>query len=236
MPSVFIPKPQFPTVPALPGVPQLVRQSLLSAQAALLPIQAVLDTGLLIKELALLAASRPQTWGVFDSNGNKVIDPDSIFAFSDRAEWRLLDYPVEDGAFGTFNKVIVPFENSVRMNKGGSLSDREEFLTSIDNIAGDTNIYQIRTPEKSYLSVNIMRRELIRRSSEGAYFLEVDLTFRQIQQRTPQYSSTSTNTANAQNPAAVPPVNQGNVQLVPLTSAASSTSAQAAAAIAQAPF
>lgn len=236
MPSVFIPKPQFPTVPALPGVPQLVRQSLLSAQAALTPIQAILDTGLLIRELALLAASRPQIWGIFDSNGNQVIFPDNIFAFSDRAEWRLLDYPVENGAFGSFNKVIVPFEDSVRMTKGGSLADRNEFLDSIDAIAGDTNLYQIRTPEKSYLNVNVMRRELLRRSSEGAYFLEVDLTFRQIQQQTPQYSSTSTNTANAQNSSAIPTVNQGNVQLAPLTSAASSTAAQASSAIAQAPF
>lgn len=229
MPSVLIPKPPFPNVPFLLGVPQLVRALLFQpANNVTLGAQA--------QHNLWASAQIASSWGVFDSNGNKVIDPDNVFAFNDRQEWRLLDYPVQRGAFSSFNKVIVPFEDSLRMTKGGSLSARRAFLKSIDAIAGDTNIYSIRTPEKTYLSVNILRTELLRRSSEGAYFIEVDVFFRNIIEQTAQYSTAVANTANAQNSAALPAVNQGNVQAVPLTSAQSSTAAQAASAIAQAPF
>lgn len=210
MPSVFIPRPPFPNVPFLLGVPQLVR-SLLFQPANAVTMGAQAQHGL------WASAQVAPSWGVFDDNGNKVIDPDNIYAFDSRAEWRLLDYQVQRGAFTTFNKVIVPPEQTLRMTKGGSLSDRTAFLKSIDNIAGDTNTYNILTPEKTYFSVNIMRGpELMRRSSEGAYFLEVDIYFRTIVEQSAQYSTTAANTANAQNPPALPPVNQGNVQPVPV--------------------
>lgn len=229
MPSVFVSKPLFPNVPFLLGVPQLVR-------AALFQPANTVTLGAQAQHNLWVSSQVAPSWGVFDSNGNKVIDPDNVFAFSDRAEWRESDYPVQRGTFASFNKVVVPFEDTLRMTKGGSLSDRQKFLKSIDDIAGDTNLYQIRTPEKTYLNMNILRRELLRRSSEGAYFLEVDIFFRNIIEQTPQYSTAAANTANAQNPPALPTVNQGNVQAVPLTSAQSSTAAQAANAIAQTPF
>jgi hypothetical protein len=233
MSSVFIPKPLYPNVPPLPGVPQLVRKALTTAEAVLLPIQAALDTGLLIRQLILFASTQAPVWGIFDSNGNRVISPDSIYAFNDRQEWRESDYPVEGGGFSTFNKVIVPFENGVRLTKGGSLADRTAFLKTVDMIAPLTTVYQIRTPEKTYLSVNVLRVELLRRSSEGAYFLEVDMTFRNVKVQNAQYSSTAANTANAQNPSAIPFVNKGNVQP---SSVSTQTAAQAAAALVQAPF
>jgi hypothetical protein len=205
MPSVFVPVSTFPNVPFLPGVPQIARSALFQP-ATQVTLGAQAQSG-------LWAASQViPSWGIFDANGNKVIFPDNIFAFSDRAEWRTSDYPVEDGGFGSYNKVIVPFEDSVRMTKGGSLSQRNAFLKSIDNISGDTLLYSIRTPEKTYLDVNVLRRELLRRSSEGAYFLEVDLFFRNIQEKTPQYSTAAANTSNAANPAALPTTNVGNVQ------------------------
>lgn len=209
MPSIFIPKPPFPNVPFLLGVPQLVRALLFQpANNVTLGAQA---------QHALWASSQvTPSWGVFDDNGNKVINPDNIYAFDSRAEWRISDYPVQRGAYSTFNKVIVPPDQVLRMTKGGTLSQRTAFLKSIDDIAGDTNTYAILTPEKTYFNQNIMRGpELMRRSSEGAYFLEVDIYFRTIVEQNPQYSTTAANTANAANPSALPAVNQGNVQPQP---------------------
>jgi len=209
MPSVFIPKPPFPNVPFLLGVPQLVR-SLLFQPATTVVLGAQAQHGL------WASAQVAPSWGIFDDNGNKVITPDNVYAFSDRREWRESDYPVQRGAFDTFNKVIIPPEQMVRMTKGGTLSQRTAFLKSIRNIEGDTNTYAILTPEETYFSVNITRVELVRRSSEGAYFLEVDVFFRTIVEQNAQYSTTAANTANAQNPPALPPVNQGNIQPQPI--------------------
>lgn len=227
MPSVFIPKPPFPNVPFLLGTPQLVR-ALLFQPATQVVLGAQAQHGL------WASAQVAPSWGVFDDNGNKVINPDNIYAFDNRAEWRESDYPVQRGAFGTFNKVIVPPESSLRMTKGGTLSQRTAFLKSIDAIAGDTNTYSILTPEKTYFSQNIIRAELLRRSSEGAYFIEVDIFFRSVVEQNVQYSTTAANTANAANPPALPSVNQGNVQTKPTVP--NSVQAVAANAIASAPL
>jgi hypothetical protein len=226
MPLPIIPAAPFPNVPALPGVPQLVR-SLLFPPSPLPSIGSQASSGL------WASSGELPTWGVFDSSGTQVIDPDNIFSLSNRNEWRLLDYPVQDGAFASFNKVIVPFEVSVRMTKGGSQSDRSAFLDQIEAIAGDLNLYDILTPEVTYTDVNITRYELTRRSAEGAFFLEVDLFFRQILQVAAQYSTSAANTQNAQNPAAVPPDNTGLVQSQP---APANAQAIAQNALTQAPM
>lgn len=211
MPSVFITTPLFPNVQQLPGVPQLNR----AIGQIPGPVLALGTT--ILRNLWPSNPAQP-TWGILDQNNNRVITPDSILNFDNRNEWRLSDYPVQNGGFAPYNKVFIPFEVSVRLCKGGSLADRTEFLKQIAAIAGDTNFYNILTPEKTYLNVNITRYEVTRRGKEGAYFLsEVDVYFRQVNQQSAQYSATAANTTNAQNPAATPSVNQGNVQPTAVT-------------------
>jgi hypothetical protein len=205
MPSVFVTKSRFPNVPFISGVPQLVRSALFQPSNQI-------SLGHQAQSGLWASAQVAPSWGVYDSNGNKILNPDNIYAFSDRSEWRESDYPVQRGAYGSYNKVIVPPDQTLRMTKGGSLSQRTAFLKSIRNIAGDTKTYTIISPEESYFNVNVMRVELIRRSSEGAFFLEVDVYFKTIVEQNAQYSTTAANTANASNPPALPPVNQGNVQ------------------------
>lgn len=228
MPLPIIPVPQFPLVPALAGVPQLVRRFLDSP-----PNSVTLGQGALQKQLAA-AQQNVFPWGVFGPDGSQVLKPDSILNLDNRNEWKISDYPVQVGSFASYNKVIVPFEISLRFSKGGDLGQRAAFLKSIDDIAGDVNLYAIVTPERTYLDVNITRYEVTRRGAEGAYFLcEVDVFFRQILQVTPQYSTTAADTSNAQNPAAQPPVNQGTLQ--PVNAVPTTAQQQAASAIAQAP-
>lgn len=224
MPLPIIPVPQFPNVPQLPGVPQLVR-SALGVPAN--PVS--LGTGALQQQLAA-AQQNVFPWGVYSATtGDQVIVPDSILNLDNRNEWKLSDYPQQTNAFAAYNKVIVPYEISLRFSKGGNVAERAAFLKSIDDIAGDTNLYDIVTPEKTYLSVNIMRFENTRRGAEGAYFLcEVDVFFRQIIEVEAQYSTSAANTSNAQNPAAQDTVNQGNLQpsdTVPSTAAQTANSA-----------
>ena len=228
MPLPIIPVPQFPFVPALAGVPQLVRRLLDTP-----PNTVSLGTGALQRQLAA-AQQNVFPWGVFDDTGAQVLKPDSILNLDNRNEWKISDYPVQVGSFASYNKVVVPFDLSLRFSKGGDLGQRAAFLKSIDDIASDTKLYAIVTPERTYLDVNITRYEVTRRGAEGAYFLcEVDVYFRQILQVTPQYSSTAANTSNAQNPAAQPAVNQGNLQ--PSDFVPTSAQQTAASAISQTP-
>lgn len=210
--STVIPTPQFPDVPQQPGVPQLIRSPFAGAGQTPLPILSPAIETFLFRAFL----NRAPVWGVFNAQNQKVIGADSVQSLDNRNEWKIPDFPIQDGSFASYNKVIVPFEVSVRLMKTGTLSDRQLFLQQIKQIAGDTNLYTIVSPEVSYLNCNIMRYEVMRRDQRDAYALwEVDLYFRQINQVAAQYSTTqvlNVDTSNAQQPAALPPVNQGLTQ------------------------
>jgi hypothetical protein len=214
----IIPANPFPKIPKLPGVPQIPRQVVdVDVQA----IQ-IIAAARLIQQLFQAATAKKLVWALLDSNFDTVIAPDNYIAFDNRAEWRLLDYPVQDGAFASYNKVIVPYTLSVRMTKAGSVADRENFLSTLDAAASSFNLYTLVTPERSYTNLNIERYEVTRRGASGAYFLtEVDVFFRQIRQINGVYSSSIVNTANAKPPSALPNVNNGTVlpQTVPAQAA-----------------
>lgn len=228
----IIPKLKFPNVPKLPGVPQLARSPLFPPAPA--PVLGLaLALGKLWQSIfaqpqwAIYRANQPRGGGVVVTVGGvsvrstnptqtdrtPVVVPDSFGEFSYRNEWSVADFPVQDGAFASYDKVSNPFEIVIRMYKGGSKQARKRFLDSIEAIAGTLELYDIVTPERTYLNVNVTRYELSRRGAGGAYFLsEVDLFFREIRTVTASYSATAVETQNAQDPSAAPVVNTGSVQ------------------------
>jgi hypothetical protein len=212
MPSVIVSVPAFPTVPNLPGVPQLPRSP---TQPFVSPPN-TLAMGMPAPSGMLWQASQSApVWGVFDMSGNKVINADSVLDFNYKKDYSISDYPVQQDAFASFNKVAHPFEIVVRLVKGSSLSDRVTFEAQCESVADSINLFQIYTPEKQYPSVNVLRHEVNRREAHGANFIEADLFFRQINQVQAQYNTvgtTATSTINAAVPSAVPPVSLGVVQ------------------------
>lgn len=202
MPNPIIPLPTFPNVAQLPGVPQLVRanQAFGTIKLAVGAVQHFLGQ----------AAQTPPTWGIFDDAGNLAINPSSFLDFDNSNDWNIPTFPLQDGEFSSYNKVKLPFEASVKISQGGSLQDRKNLLNKLQQIAGDTKLYSILTPEVSYPSVNILRWRIRRQGREGAFFFtDLEIYFRNIQQTTSQYSSTDANTANAVNPVALPTINLG---------------------------
>lgn len=229
----LIPKPQFPNVPKLPGVPQLSRSLQFPAAPA-----AVIGLGLALGKLWQSVFAQPQ-WAIYKANVPKkassptdidtvtvvaqrvpVVVPDSFGEFSYRNQWDVSDFPVQQGAFASYNKVANPFEVTLRLYKGGTKEARKRFLDSIEKIAGDLNKYDILTPERTYLNVNVTRFEVMRRGEKGAYFLsEVDLYFREVREVAATYTNTAATTENAQNPSAASVLNNGLIQAQPFTPA-----------------
>lgn len=197
----------WPNVPQLPGVPQIPRSPQFPASAT-----PTLGSQAPASQLFTAMAAGP-TWGIFDMSGNLVVAADSVLAFSNKSEWTKSTYPIEGGKLATYNKVIRPFANYVRLAKGGTQTDRTDFLNQIIAIEGDLNNYMIVSPELTYSPVNLSHHEETRRGAEGAFYLcEVDLYFEQVLDVEAQFSSTTANTTNAINPAAVPSTSEGNVQ------------------------
>lgn len=187
-----------PIVPDVPGVPPLVR----SGPAPAPPVLLQGDT------ISTVGQTTSPHWGLF-LNGEQVVFADSVNAFEFKQDWDLLDYPIEDGAFETYNKVKIPFEIHIRFATGGSESNRTALLDTIDRISETLDLYDAVTPEATYTNCNIEHYDYKRTNDNGAGLILVDVHLRQVRvTETPQFSNTST-------PSGADPLNEGGVQAQP---------------------
>lgn len=162
----------FPDVPNDPGVPALLRNLANALPTAITPLTA--DSAPVMSQAALT----PQ-WGVF-KDGDPVIVPDTILAVEKSKEWRVSDYPVEDGSFQSYNKVETPFDAHVTMTKAGDESERAAFLDTLERITKSLDLYDVVTPEKVYESANIERYNYERGARQGAALITATLMLREV--------------------------------------------------------
>lgn len=208
---------------SLPGLP-----SLPAAAAALFSdVVAVLTDG-----ISNSAATTGSQWGIF-LNGNPVVIADNVLSMEYKQDFRISNYVVEQGAFASYNKVQQPAEVRFKFSSGGDSANRSAMLNSIASVIGDTNLYDIVTPDASYLSFNFTHQDYRRTAREGAGLLSVDVGCEEVRSASLIVSSTGTATAGStgasgggttpfddrfsgintpQSPSAAPVVNGGNVQ------------------------
>jgi hypothetical protein len=202
-------------VSLIPGIPQL-------NLGAATPVASTIASAA-ISSLLWQAAQSPPAWGVFDDDGNLVVTPDSVLEFTHRTRSEVSNFPVQAGSFASYNKVISPFNLVLRFAKGGTQSDRAQFLADIESLFQSIDLYTVIIPERSYANLNLEYYEVIRRGPKGAYFLtEVDLYFLQVIEVSPQYTTVNLLPLYqpgqplvlqyAQSPAAQPVSNVGSIQ------------------------
>ena len=185
-------------VPNVPGVPPLPSYS--QNNVELLFADAV---------GALLGVVTAPQWGIY-LNGAPVITYDNQISFGYKQDWKISTYPIEQGSFQTYDKVQTPAEIRCRFSAGGSVINRQQMLASIDAVMSDTNLYDIVTPEKTYLNYNFMHRDYDRKAESAGmvvidiFLMEVIETATAQSQNTASSTNTdkqSTGTVTAQTPS-----------------------------------
>ncbi|RUV19963.1 hypothetical protein [Mesorhizobium sp. M7A.F.Ca.MR.245.00.0.0] len=160
----------------------------------------------------LSGAFSQQPWGIY-FGGVPVIVADNVVEVQYRQQWSISDFPVERGAFESYDKVQIPYDARLRFTAGGSQANRAAMLASIAAVAGDTNLYDVVTPEAVYLSCNFTHYDYSRRANEGMGLLSVDIWLIEVRQ------AVSAGMSNTQDPSGASQVNGGTVQTAPATSA-----------------
>lgn len=155
-------------VPNVPGVPSNL---LFSAAAAIQPV-------LMLADAISYFGNGPQ-WGLFQG-GAAVIAADSVLDFSYQQNWAICDYPLEKGAFLSYNKVQIPYDVRIRFVQGGSEAQRSALLASVAAIAGDLNLYDAVTPEGVYVNLNVKHYDYRRTAENGIGLVIVDLWCEEI--------------------------------------------------------
>lgn len=173
-------------VPNVPGVPPL-----LNAVFAQLPILLTADS--------VDQGQFSRRWGVF-KGGQPVVTFDSFLSIDYRQGWTIADFPLEQGAFQSYDKVSLPFDVRVKFSAGGSIDNREALLHSVAAIAGTLDLYDVVTPEITYTSVNVQHYDYRRTATNGNGLITIELWLLEV--RTVGQPLTKTGGATPTNGAA----------------------------------
>jgi len=135
-------------------------------------------------------------WGLYYASGSAsgtagslVFDVDSVLDLKMGAKAKTSTFPVEEGSFAAYNKVLEPFSTKVRLAVGGP--DRVAALQSalMAEVAA-ANLYNVVTPTVTYLNVTLESYDHEQTSSNGGVSgLVVDLSLVQVREVTPAYTT-----------------------------------------------
>lgn len=232
MPSTFVPLPPFPTVLPYPGVPPLLVPS--GGVGLVAPILATADI------LGLGALIGGPQWGIFSPGGFPILEADAVNSFDYERGYLVSDYPQEQGAFQSYNKVQVPYDAMVSFLTSYT---RYDFMNTIEAAAASLSLVVVVTPEITYPSANIVRyKPRTRTSKSGVTMIIVDVWLKEIRVTagvalssssaapsttsatgnvstsggsTSSASPAQTGLPNAQSPDAASPSSGGSIQPVP---------------------
>ncbi len=203
----------FPDVPITAGVPALPRKV-----GAV--VQDIISVASLISA-TLGAWDYQRQWGIYDSNGKRLGESSSFVKYfgptlsTDSVEYsketKIADFPIERGGFASYNKTEAPANPMVTLCMAGSEGDRTAFLKAIDAASKSLALYNVVTPEVTYIEHSIERYNYQRRADHGATLLIVELSLREIRQVQAQYT-TQNQITQAQDQGATATVDSGKLQ------------------------
>lgn len=210
------------------GVPKLWSTVISSAEAV---ASVELDTLL----QSYLVNKQDQVWGLFDSNNNPVLTAGRVRAIDMRSQYRKTDAPQENGAFMSYNKVRLPSQIMIEMLCDGSamsygntlgvdnllsafgvsgakteMTHRKEFMSKLDTLVADLNLYYVTTPEISYANMNVLGYAIRRSVERGVTLLFAEIMMEEV--RVTHKHSTINTAGKTGKPSGASSVNTGNVQ------------------------
>jgi hypothetical protein len=185
-------------VPNAPGVPALAS---FATNALTLLFSDVVDT--------LFGFATP-VWGIY-LDGVPVIEADSQVDFSFKQDFTIATYPVEQGQFQTYDKVQMPAEIRCRFSAGGTESNRQNFLQSIQSVINSIDLFDVVTPEQVFTGYCFSHRDFDRSADKGVGLIVVDLWLTEVRETaTAQYQ-------NTQEPGSAGQQSIGSVPAVPFS-------------------
>lgn len=147
-----------------------------------------------------------QQWGLYTQDGQPAAVVDNVSSLEALLEAQISDYPVENGGFASYNKVIRPFDIRLSMSRGGPVEDRQAFVKAIQDAWQSTDLFNVVTPEVVYLDVNVVGVRRLVESDRGVGLTMLDVALRKVRQ------TAKLSFADTKEPASAGTSNNGAVQ------------------------
>lgn len=220
-------------VPNLPGVPALASYALGSAGSLILAdtfigINAILGSGwgiymdgapVIVPATALTQGLQPLLSPIASIAAaigfpNVVPVVASTVEFDFSADSPISNYPQEEGAFQSYNKVKLPFNIRMKLASAGSPAQRQSFTSTVMALRVSNALVDVVTPERVFAGVNCKHVDWLRRNTNGVELIVADMWFEEV----PFVASTTF--SNTLDPSSAGTTSIGNVQPTGLAGAA----------------
>lgn len=123
---------------------------------------------------------RSSRWGLFTQDGQKAFVADSVLSVDYEKEYSIPTYPLETGAFESYNKVERPYLAHLIVTKSGTHSEKKQFQDRLEELAASRELFKLETPEQVYDNANVVKISVRRGAEKGASLLVVELQIQQV--------------------------------------------------------
>lgn len=148
---------------------------------------------------SIIVAFGPPEWGIFTQEGTPILTVNSVDSVEYARDYRVSDYPQEQGTFESYNKVQVPFVAKIAFLIGDT---RVSFLNSVEQAVASLQLVTVVTPEIQYSSANLVHYGYRREARSGKTLIRVEVWCQEV--RIINAASLAASGTRAANDAAVP--------------------------------
>ncbi len=180
----------FPNIPNVPGVPAVGRTN---TKVALLEPGNVFSAAVLrVPYLqGILQAASSEKWGLYDKQGLLALEPTTVVDINRSSSSKIARFPVESGSYANYNKVQESDEVIITMIKSGTYSELSDFISRLESIKKDLNLYDVVTPEKTILNINVESFDYPRTISDGVTLISFTISAVEIREVSQAFSGTT---------------------------------------------
>lgn len=172
--------------------------------------------------------------------GTVLVTPDTCRSLEYKGEYRICDYPIEQGGFSSYNKIALPYDlrlvlccaggDLVQQLASGLLADADSYINSLINtnfsqpmsrsafilaceqLLASLTLVDVVTPDRTYESLNCIHFGYNKTKATGAGMVIADLWFREVRQSvSANYTSTGAPSINSNTPDAADTTSAGAV-------------------------
>ena len=129
-----------------------------------------------------VSAAYANIWDVLTDGGMSVFDVDSTISMESSHANKVANFPIENGGFGSYDKVNEPKTIKLKMTVGSANGRSEKFLNALETELVATNLRTIVSPEISYSNMTLDKYSYQRTAEKTVDQVSVELSFIEIVQ------------------------------------------------------
>lgn len=136
-----------------------------------------------------LADNGSQAWTILDETGEQAFSFDVFEKSNYKGESKIVQSPVEEGSFASYNMTLTPQEVGCTLIKRGRSDDLSAFINALQAFVESTDLLTVVTPEREYQGMKLVKATFDRSIDNGTDCIVADLSFQEVREITSEYTT-----------------------------------------------